>query len=95
MRSPTEDYGSIWYFDGTPGSWTQVPGSARDIGIGAEGDVWIMRADGSIARWNIARNDWDPTNGTGAQISVGPGGTPWGVQDNGMIWYGTPSVPMQ
>ena len=49
------EYGNIFQFNGT--SWDLKPGCAKDIGIGANGTVWVTgcgNTDGGegIHRWN-------------------------------------------
>lgn len=51
-----------------------MPGEALDIGIGADGSVWIASFEG-IYFWNGL--DWDRVYGDAIDISVGPDGMPW------------------
>ena len=54
--------------------WIALEGSAKDIGIGADGDVWIVgKAAGAISRCKLSRG-WEATDGHSANISVGPNG---------------------
>ena len=79
--------GRIYNSHGVPGGWTAVPGLATDIGIGADGDVWMTRkGDGAIHRWNADQAHWEMTDGNAAQITVDQNGTPWVVQENTIIW---------
>lgn len=79
---------------GSRGGWGRpLPGLARDIGIGADGSVWIIgtnpvgrAGDGGIFRWN-GRN-WAEMPGGGVAISVGPDGTPWVVNSVGEVYHG-------
>ena len=67
------------------GFWQQLPGEGGDIGVGADGSVWVVAPaefgwDGleeprSIFRWNGF--DWDRIYGDAIDISVGPDGMPW------------------
>jgi hypothetical protein len=67
--------------------WEQVPGSAQDIGVGADGEEWVIGRDQGIYRWN--GRDWDEVEGAAGRIAVGPEG-PWVVNQAGAIfrWRG-------
>jgi len=77
--------------------WKQVPGAARDIGIGPQprGDIWVIGTiatvggDYAIYRWNRKANNWDQMPGGGVRIDVGPGG-PMVVNSAGglYVWNG-------
>ncbi|MBT3341962.1 MAG: hypothetical protein HN712_22120 [Gemmatimonadetes bacterium] len=84
--------GTVWYHNGTEDNWVHLPGAlANDIGVGADGSVWITyQEDSSIGRWNAAVSIWEETDGHAQQISVGPDGTPYVVQESTQIWSGTP-----
>jgi hypothetical protein len=56
----------IWQ-SASGGSFEKLPGEARDIGIGADGTVWIIGTDSGIYRWN--QNNWDRVEGSGVAIS--------------------------
>lgn len=74
--------------------WQQLPGAAYDIGVGADGSVWIVGTDTvpggfRIYRWNGVA--WEKASRFGAiGISVGPDGNPWAVTDTERIfrWIG-------
>ncbi len=62
--------------------WEKVSGSAQNIGIGADGSVWVIgtkQAVGgsAIFRWN--GKSWDVVEGGGVGISVDDRGKPWVV----------------
>ena len=64
---------SSW--DGT--KFNTMPGEALDVGIGADGSVWVAGKGGNgIHRWNGV-SGWDAIEGAGLHISVGPNGLPW------------------
>jgi hypothetical protein len=81
------------------GGWTLLPGAARDIGIGANGDVWVIgtdgNTDGSIFKWNPNTSQWDHelAHGAGVRISVMPGGAPVVVTSNGNMYLRQTGVP--
>ena len=70
--------------------WKKMPGSALDIGAGANGSVWVVGADRTPFSWN--GNGWKKMPGAGVvRIDVGPKGDAWIVNANGQIynWTGT------
>jgi len=81
------DTGAIWHL--APGGWVNVPGGARDIGVGADGSVWILGLNWTFSGYQLYRYNgtgWDALPGSGGvAISVGPDGMPWIVQDGGTI----------
>lgn len=65
-------------------SWEQVPGSAIDIGIGANGAVWIVGTNpvpGGFGIYRWAGTGWEGVPGGATNISVDPDGLPWVVND--------------
>ena len=84
LRIDVEPDGRPWVvnFDheiyrlGNDGFWQRMPGYALDIGIGADGSVWVAYYEG-VYRWNGF--SWDNYGGSGSRIDVGPDGTPWVV----------------
>ena len=82
--------GNIYRFT-TSNTWERMPGAAKDIGIGDNGDVWIIgtteRSGGyNIYKWDVASNRWVSSNGSGVRISVDSRGVPWIVNDSGKIF---------
>jgi hypothetical protein len=66
-------------------------GTAKDIGIGANGSVWIIGTNTVSGGYGIYRWDWDGENWEGidhgaVRIDVDPQGNPWIVKDNGNIY---------
>jgi hypothetical protein len=59
-------------------AWQQIPGSAQDIGIGADGTVYVVGmtslAGGfGVYHWNAATNSWIADTGVaGITVSAGP-----------------------
>ncbi len=72
----------------TNGSWVRKSGSAKDVGVGADGSVWKIgtnvRSGGyGIYKYNAARNTWSQLSSGGAiRIDVSANGTPWVVNSN-------------
>ena len=67
-----------------------MSGLAREIAIGANGDLWCLSATnfapggGSIHVWN--GSDWAPVVGAAVKIAVGPDGDPWIVNSAGQVF---------
>lgn len=82
--------GTIWHCDGTPNHWIQYEGAlVRDIGVGADGSVWIVYGDRGIGQWNATESTWDRTNGTAFVLSVNGNGTVWVVPSDSTIYTAT------
>ena len=65
-----------------------VTGLARDVGIGANGAVWIIGTNKVPGGYDIYRwtgSAWQNIPGGGVRIDVDPQGNPWIVQDAGQI----------
>lgn len=67
------------------GTWRLLPNGATDIGIGANGSVWITGTNPvpggyGIYQWN--GSGWVAIPGGAVRIAVDPFGNPW-VADNG------------
>ncbi|MCX6180859.1 MAG: matrixin family metalloprotease [Bacteroidetes bacterium] len=81
-------YGNI--FRGTPqGVWTRIQGSAKDIGVGANGIVYIIGTDPKYGGYNIARYNgtgWTTISGAATRISVDNQGNPWVVNSYGNVF---------
>jgi hypothetical protein len=98
VRIDVDPFGIPWVIDHTDdiyqliaGRWIKRPGYARDIGIGADGSVWVIgTTSGSgghgIYRWN--GSDWSRVHGSARQISVDPDGYPWVLGSGGEIYRG-------
>ena len=81
--------GGVWYSNGDVGNWSPLPGeiAAKDVGVGADGSVWALRA----ADDRVFRHDgstWQDMGGNGKRIDAGPDGDAYVVVADGGIWYG-------
>src|SRR6478672_8915538 len=72
-------------------TWVQLPGLAKDIGVGGDGSVWIIGTNPSgtahdfgIHRWT--GNNWQGIEGGGVRIDVDQRGNPWIVNSKGEIF---------
>jgi hypothetical protein len=68
-------------------SWIPVEGAAFDIGIGANGHVWVTGRDEFVYRWN--GRDWDWVNAWGKLIDVDGEGNAWVIDPNSKLWRWT------
>ncbi|MEO7211847.1 Ig-like domain-containing protein [Mucilaginibacter sp.] len=75
--------------------WELMPGTANDIGIGADGSVFIIGTNDvsptggyNIMKWN--GTNWDNLpNCAGTRITVAPDGTPWVVNKSHLVYRKT------
>ncbi len=71
------------------GRWQRQAGRARDIGIGADGSVWVIGTDRQPNGYGIYRwtgSAWQRVAGAALRIAVGPDGMPWVVNDQDRIY---------
>jgi len=76
--------------------WQQLPGTANDVGVGANGAAWMVGTNATsggfgIYRWNAATNNWDQMPGGAVRIDVDPQGNAWIVDSSDKIfrWDGS------
>ncbi len=70
-------------------NWTKMPGKAKDIGIGADGSVWIIGTDAVLGGFGIYKwngSSFTKIDGGAVRIDVGPDGNPWVVNSDGNIY---------
>lgn len=75
--------------------WDLMPGTANDIGIGADGSVFIIGTNDvsptggyDILKWD--GSSWNALlNCAGTRIAVMPDGTPWVVNKSGIVYQKT------
>jgi hypothetical protein len=72
-------------------TWNQLPGFAKDIGVGADGSVWIIGTNPvgpghnfGIHKWT--GNNWVGVDGGGVRIAVDQSGNPWIVNADNEIF---------
>jgi hypothetical protein len=70
-------------------NWKVIPGHARDIGVGSQGDVWIIGAGKEkggfeIRRWN--GKAWSKIPGGAVRVAGGRWGSAWVVDDKQAIY---------
>jgi Tectonin domain len=62
-------------YERLPTGWVQRPGCAKDIGVGADGSVWVIGCNAEGGGWGIYRykkdvNDWQKIPGAALRISA-------------------------
>ncbi len=96
VRIDVDPYGTPWVinhddqiFRLEQGYWNRLPGLAKDIGIGADGSVWVIGSnerEGGYGIYTWTGFDWIRVRGSARQVSVGPDGNPWVVNRDGEIY---------
>ncbi len=71
------------------GAWETVPGTARDISVGADGAVWAVGTESvedgyAVLRWTGSA--WERIDRGATRIAVAPDGEPWITTDSGFIF---------
>lgn len=73
--------------DPSPIKFTKVPGPARDIAIGADGSVFIVRAESVVlGRYSNQRKQFLDFPGDLTRLAVSSDGSPWGVNNKREIF---------
>jgi Tectonin domain len=74
--------------------WQQRTGRARDVGVGADGSIWVIGTNpvgtgfsGDFGIYRLNGSTWEGVDGGAARIAVGPDGKPWVVNKNGEIFH--------
>jgi hypothetical protein len=81
------DRGEI--FNRGPNGWQLLPGLGRDIGVGANGAVWLIGANpvpGGFGVFRWTGSNWTQIDGGAIRIAVTPAGAPWVVNDLGDVY---------
>ena len=76
-------------FLGLNAHFTNVPGSASDIGVGADGSVWVVNSAGLIYRYN--GTSFQSIPGQARRVAVDPNGNAWVINSGGLIYRYTGS----
>lgn len=77
----------IWRWDGK--KWHGIKGKARDIGVGANGKVWVIgnkKGKGGFEIFHLTGRKWTKIKGTAVRIDVDPEGNAWVVNKQHNIW---------
>lgn len=70
-------------------NWQRLPGSASDIGVGADGSVWAIGTDersGGFGIYHWVGSGWQRVDGGALRIDVDPNGVPWIVNNSHSIY---------
>jgi hypothetical protein len=70
-------------------SWSQLPGLAYDIGVGANEQAWVIGTNPTPGGFGIFRwtgSSWAAVEGAAVRIAVDPQGLPWIVNNAGNIF---------
>lgn len=80
----TDSTGLVYQWDGSKfvRRLYGTPSTATDIGIGADGSLFLtLSTTGALKRWNASNQDFDDlSNGTGGRLAVSPEGRPWFIK---------------
>jgi hypothetical protein len=77
-RGPTGELRPIWITE---------TGEGTDVGIGANGDIWVIGTDRAIYKWT--GSDWDgpvQIDGGANRIAVDQTGNPWVINGPGDVY---------
>jgi hypothetical protein len=64
--------------------WEAIPGSAKDIAVGKDGDAWIIGQNDSVYQWTGMA--WSELEATGRALAVSPSGVLWIVGLDGWVY---------
>jgi len=80
--------GSVFSHDGRV--WRPIKGpKAYDIGVGANGAVWIIggkKEAGGFGIYRLDRKGWKKIRGSASRVAVGPKGKAWIVNNKGAVF---------
>lgn len=71
------------------GAWVRLPGAAHDIGVGADGSVWVVGVEprrGGYEIFTLGSRGWIRVGGSGVRIDVDPEGRPWVINHDDEIY---------
>lgn len=80
-----QDY--VYRHDGK--RWRRLPGRAKDIGVGANGQMWVIgtnREGGGFGVYKWLGSKYQKVAGSGLNISVDAAGNPWLVNNAKAIY---------
>ncbi|HEY5258006.1 MAG TPA: beta-1,3-glucanase family protein [Candidatus Baltobacteraceae bacterium] len=73
-----------------PLTWQQVPGSASQVSVAADGSLWVLSdapaapADRNI--WHYQSGTWQNISGVASEIAIAPNGTLYAINAEGGIY---------
>ncbi|MES9875652.1 MAG: immunoglobulin-like domain-containing protein [Candidatus Sedimenticola sp. 1PA] len=86
---------SIYQWDESSDSWSQVPGRLTEISITEDGAAWGVNAGDRIYTHSYEGGNWSQINGRLSEIAVEPDGTVWGVNSSGRLYHREPGENWQ
>ncbi|MBC7776694.1 MAG: hypothetical protein H7246_14770 [Phycisphaerae bacterium] len=93
----TNDAGLIFRWNGREWDFS-IGGQAHDVGIGADGTVWVIGWTVVPGGYNIGRwtgSYWANVEGGLNNISGAPNGSAWGTNTDGIIWKWSPNTTVR
>jgi hypothetical protein len=67
-------------------TWTRLPGTAVDISINSDGQVYVVAPDGTPWRWDAVEQRWRKMSGNFVRISAAEGNRPWAISSEGVVF---------
>lgn len=69
------------------GLWWEQVGEERGIDIAGNfrGELYLVRLDGTLARWNAQTQTWATFPGIAARLTIDPDGAPWAMARDGTV----------
>jgi Tectonin domain len=88
------DQNEVFRWDLPRNEFVRMPGSLKQVSVGADGEVWGVDPDGDIRRW--LNSQWQPVPGKLKQLSVRNAQEVWGVDDANALfrWTGSAWEPI-
>lgn len=96
VRVDVDPWGNPWIINSENriyrlrnGYWERLPGYATDIGIGADGSVWVVGVDerrGGNSLYTWVNGLWRKMDGAGVRIDVDRFGAPWVINEDEQIY---------
>jgi hypothetical protein len=68
-------------------TWVDTTFQAQDVAVGANGAIWAIAANGSVAKVAGSTLSRFAGGGGGVRIAVDPKGLPWVVNAANVLWY--------
>lgn len=85
----------VFRWDGLRNAFVRMPGSLKQVAVGADGEVWGIDPDGNVQRWLNAQ--WQSVPGNLRQLAVRNAQDAWGVNDANALsrWTGSAWEPVE
>lgn len=85
----------VFRWDVPRNAFVRMPGSLKQVAVGADGEVWGIDPDGNVRRWLNAQ--WQSVPGNLRQLAVRNAQEVWGVDDANALsrWTGSAWEPVE